>query len=103
MSARRATLTVADLPTEAVPVDAPYAPDWIVSLVVDHGHREYYRYEVHGVNTNAAPGDYGHRFEWRVHDLWWRYDFGAARVLTFAGEATRERATRHRARSQVAK
>jgi hypothetical protein len=51
-------------------------PDWAVFELEDRGPGEYYRFRVGILNLNCAPGEYGHREHWRVHDLRaWRYRF----------------------------
>lgn len=51
-----------------------YAPDWAVTRIALSADR-CYPLRVEGYNLNAAPGDYGHRFEWNVMRLDWRYRF----------------------------
>ena len=68
--------------------DRPYAPDWIVQVIVDHGaNQPGYRWQVCGINANVEPGGYGRAFYWRVPYLSWRYDLSAARLLATAAEA----------------
>lgn len=51
-----------------------YPPDWAVTTIELTGDRSY-PYRVEGFNLNAAPGEYGHHFNWSVPDLCWRFRF----------------------------
>jgi hypothetical protein len=75
---------------EAIPADAPYAPDWMVQRIVDLGPREQFRWYVVGVNANYDVGHPDRRFYWSVPRLCWRYELSAAKLVT------KDEALRHR-------
>jgi hypothetical protein len=79
---------------EPLPADAPYAPDWIVSRVVDLGPGQY-RWYVVGLNANCKRGEYGREFIWEVPSLCWRFDLTNAALVSTKHEAiaTRVRET----------
>lgn len=50
-------------------------PDWAVTMYAVEPRDTRFPVRVHGFNLNCAPGEYGHKFDWRVPALGWRYRF----------------------------